>query len=112
MSEHELEIVLRALEAAPFPLEWQVSSMHQEDVQKWCERYKIWYSEIRCTVLEALKKDAKNNLYYQIDRLVQEARSIQEELRGFSEPEEPGEPPEAGSPPQAITIGKIKKKSS
>ena len=116
-AETKIQILLKALEMAPFPIEWQLSSMHPEDVQKWSDRYQIWYKEVRCFILDSFEVEYKNNLYYQFDRLIQDAKLLQIEIKklNFTEnkmddSEELSSEPSIQESPKAITIGTIKSK--
>lgn len=102
-----IEILCRALMSAPLPADISIEDIHPEDVQKWTDRYKIWYKEIRTYVLESLKKETTNNIYYQIDRLIQEARSIQANLKTNNEPEIKIDTEK----PKGIVIGQVKRKN-
>lgn len=101
-----IEILCRALAAAPMPTNIEISSVHPEDVQKWSDRYKIWYQEIRTYVLNHLNKPATNSLYYQIDRLVQESKNIQAELKNEKEESVITAPPVQ----KGVVIGPVKRK--
>ena len=111
-----LAILLQALDAAPYPQDCDIESLHPEDAQKWCDRYKIWYKDIRTPVLQKFEVNSTHHLYYQIDRLVQASNDIQKRLNVLppdaSEPIVPERATEQSAEPlpaPGISIGKIKK---
>ena len=113
INPHELiDLLIRALEAAPAPVDGPIASVHPEDVQKWSERYRIWYTDVRCHILDELADQPKNNLYYQIDRLIQESKAIQNALNQIcSADKTTQEQPKQQKQTQqkGIVIGTIKK---
>lgn len=104
--EEIIELLVRCLESAPAPFENEISLVHPEDVQKWSDRYHIWFRDVRNSTLTMLGIEPVSNFYYQIDRLVQEANSIQRDLRENTEEEQDAPPPQT----LPIMIGKIKTK--
>lgn len=92
-TEQKIRILLRALEAAPYPMEGDLDSLHPEDAQRWIDRYCLWYKEVRSTALSLYLKSPKNNVYYQIDRLVQEANSLKQLIADKPQVNEKGPPP-------------------
>lgn len=79
--DQKASVLMKALEAAPTPIECDLDRTHPSDVQRWAERYKLWYQSIRNLVLEELSGKAKNNFYYQLDRLIEEADAIKKLLQ-------------------------------
>lgn len=115
-----VDLLIRALESAPMPMEWKMSSIHPEDIQKWTDRYIFWYKEIRHNLLISLGETPKNSIYFQLDRLIQEAKYIHEQtlsnvsiVRGKEEPVASSTEEATGKPAQkGIVIGAIKTKKS
>lgn len=107
MSDKKPQLLERALLAAPAPIEWDLSSTDPDDLQRWANRYSIWFQEIRCAVLG---ENSTYNIYYSKERLVREAHEIQEEITPgpASPPLLPTEEEEAAPVPKitsAIRIG-------
>ena len=111
MDQKSIEILCKALETAPAPVDLYIDSVHPEDVQKWNDRYKIWYKQIRCKILDLFVKEPKHNIYYSIDRLVQEANALQV-LMGQPDTQPTTEPAkeQKPNPSTGIVIGTIVKK--
>ena len=111
------DLLLKALELAPMPIEDNLDAIHPEDSQKWADRYAMWYKDVRCEILNALSEDSKHNVYYQMDRLIQEARKIRAAIivDAKAQPEEPSkkepnpkEPAPTAKPETSVTIGNLK----